>query len=219
MGGRSRRHQGCRQPPALACRRDRGGWRLLRRGVLRACPSVIGRHGGHGAADRGRDLRRPSRPRRSAIWRRRRRARPSSRRPRRRALPRARSAGRGLGWAMAYPVAVGVTAAGHGIALEPALHAFLHAVAPISFRPASASFARPERRPARTRSTGASGRSGRASGRWHIARRCRQRAMRADLATMLHENPIHKAVPIMSKSSHGPLRVGVGGPVGSARPR
>jgi urease accessory protein len=30
---------------------------------------------------------------------------------------------------VAYPVAVGVTAAGHGIALEPALHAFLHAVA------------------------------------------------------------------------------------------
>jgi urease accessory protein len=29
---------------------------------------------------------------------------------------------------VAYPVAVGVTAAGHGIALEPALHAFLHAV-------------------------------------------------------------------------------------------
>src|SRR5436189_3721385 len=29
---------------------------------------------------------------------------------------------------LAYPVAVGVAAAGHGIALEPALHAFLHAV-------------------------------------------------------------------------------------------
>lgn len=29
---------------------------------------------------------------------------------------------------IAYPVAVGVAAAGHGIALEPALHAFLHAV-------------------------------------------------------------------------------------------
>jgi len=29
---------------------------------------------------------------------------------------------------IAYPIAVGVTAAGHGIALEPALHAFLHAV-------------------------------------------------------------------------------------------
>jgi len=30
---------------------------------------------------------------------------------------------------VAYPVAVAVTAAGHGIALEPALHAYLHAVA------------------------------------------------------------------------------------------
>jgi urease accessory protein len=29
---------------------------------------------------------------------------------------------------LAYPVAVGVTAAGHGIALEPALNAFLHAI-------------------------------------------------------------------------------------------
>ncbi len=29
---------------------------------------------------------------------------------------------------VAYPVAVAVTAAGHGIALEPALHAYLHAV-------------------------------------------------------------------------------------------
>ncbi len=34
-------------------------------------------------------------------------------------------------WAgpIAYPIAVAVTAAGHGIALEPALHAYLHAVA------------------------------------------------------------------------------------------
>jgi urease accessory protein len=30
---------------------------------------------------------------------------------------------------VAYPVAVAVAAAGHGVALEPALHAFLHAVA------------------------------------------------------------------------------------------
>jgi urease accessory protein len=29
---------------------------------------------------------------------------------------------------VAYPIAVGVTAAGHGIAVEPALHAYLHAV-------------------------------------------------------------------------------------------
>jgi urease accessory protein len=30
---------------------------------------------------------------------------------------------------LAYPVAVGVTAAGHAISIEPALHAYLHAVA------------------------------------------------------------------------------------------
>ena len=41
----------------------------------------------------------------------------------------ARTAARGLGRPLAYPVAVGVAAAGHGIALEPALAAFLHAVA------------------------------------------------------------------------------------------
>jgi urease accessory protein len=41
------------------------------------------------------------------------------------ALNRLRSAWTGP---VAYPVAVGITAAGHGIALEPALHAFLHAV-------------------------------------------------------------------------------------------
>jgi len=31
--------------------------------------------------------------------------------------------------AVTYPVAVGVTTAGHGVALAPALHAFLHAIA------------------------------------------------------------------------------------------
>jgi len=41
------------------------------------------------------------------------------------ALDRLKSAWTGL---VAYPVAVGVTAAGHGIALEPALRAFLQAV-------------------------------------------------------------------------------------------
>ena len=74
-------------------------------------------------------LRPRSRRRRSAIWKRPRRAAPSSRR---RAPPgRAR---RSTGWPrsgtapVAYPVAVGVAAAGHGVALEPALGAYLHAV-------------------------------------------------------------------------------------------
>src|SRR3954466_13565497 len=30
-------------------------------------------------------------------------------------------------------------------------------------------------------------------------------------------NPVHKVVPFMSKSPHGPLRVGVGGPVGTGK--
>ena len=70
-----------------------------------------------------------SRRRRSAISKRPRRAAPSSRR---RARP-----GRARRWSglprawdgpVAYPVAVGVASAGHGVAVEPALDAFLHAV-------------------------------------------------------------------------------------------
>ena len=79
--------------------------------------------------DRG-ARRRACAPRRSASWRRPRRAAPSSTR---RAPPgRAR---RSNGWStawdgpLAYPIAVGVAAAGHGIAVEPALAAFLQAVA------------------------------------------------------------------------------------------
>ena len=65
---------------------------------------------------------------------------------------------------LAYPVAVGVTAAGHGIALEPALHAFLHAVTAnlISagvrlFRSARATASGCWRRSSRGRGDGAAG--------------------------------------------------------------
>ena len=92
MGGRERRHQGCRKPEALAGRDDRRGRRVLRCGVLRARAS----------GDRSRtttrrcatspSLRPRSRRRRSAIWRRPRRAAPSSRR-RARPGPARRSTG------------------------------------------------------------------------------------------------------------------------------
>ena len=74
-------------------------------------------------------LRPPSCPRRSVISKRPRRAAPSSRRRAPHGHAR-RSTGSLQAWdgPVAYPVAVGVAAAGHGIALEPALSAYLHAV-------------------------------------------------------------------------------------------
>ena len=61
MGGRGRRHQGRGKPAALARGGDRRGRRLLRRGVLRPCPSVIGRLRRHARCARW-----PSLPRRFA---------------------------------------------------------------------------------------------------------------------------------------------------------
>ena len=114
---------------ALARGGDRRGRRILRRGVLRS------------RAPRG-DLRttmrrcapwpnwpRRFRRRRSGIWRRPRRAAPSStpraRHGRAPALDRLTAVWDG---AVALPIAVGVASAGHGIALAPALHAYLHAM-------------------------------------------------------------------------------------------
>ena len=47
----------------------------------------------------------------------------------------------------------------------------------------------------------------------------RSRRLRLPLRPRRHaaRNPIHKAVPLMSTSPHGPLRVGVGGPVGTGK--
>ena len=119
---------------------------------------------------------------------------------------------------VAYPVAVGVTAAGHGIALEPALHAFLHAVTanlisagvrliPLGQSDGQRVLAALEPVVEATARRGAR----------HIARRCRQRGFAGRPGKHVARNPIHEAVPLMSKSSHGPLRVGVGGPVGSGK--
>ena len=121
---------------------------------------------------------------------------------------------------VAYPVAVGVAAAGHGIALEPALHAYLHAVTanlisagvrliPLGQtdgqRAAGGARAGRSRQPLRARSTTPLDR-GRRRG---VPRRHRQHAPR---------DPIHEAVPDHEcEEPHGPLRVGVGGPVGSGK--
>jgi urease accessory protein len=114
---------------------------------------------------------------------------------------------------VAYPVAVGVAAAGHGIAAGPAVRSFLHAYAanlisagvrliPLgqsdgqrvlaALEPVIAAAADAARR---HRKRGA-------------ARRHRQHATR---------DAVHEVVPVMSASTHGPLRVGVGGPVGSGK--
>ena len=129
MGGRGRRHQGCRKPQALARGGDRRGRGVLRCGVLRPRLSVIGRPGDNDALRAVAELAAafaPSKERHlettaqgaafiaatKAAW-------PCE------ALERLAAAWDGP---VAYPVAVGVAAAGHGIALEPALHAYLHAV-------------------------------------------------------------------------------------------
>ena len=119
---------------------------------------------------------------------------------------------------LAYPVAVGVTAFGHGIALEPALHAFLHAVAanlisagvrlvPLGQSDGQRVLAALEPIVEATAQRALV----------DLARRCRQRRVARRSRKPSPRNAIHEAVPLMSKSSHGPLRVGVGGPVGSGK--
>ena len=49
------------------------------------------------------------------------------------------------------------------------------------------------------------------------ARRRRQRGAADRLVLHAARNPIYKAVPLMNRSPNGPLRVGVGGPVGSGK--
>ncbi len=71
---------------------------------------------------------------------------------------------------VAYPVAVGVAAAGHGVAVEPALDAYLHAVtANLDLGRRAAHPARPDRRPAPARGV----RAGRRRDRRARARRRR----------------------------------------------
>ena len=129
MGGRERRHQGCREPEALADRDDRRRRRVLRCGVLRArapgaqrtttrrCTTVAELAAAFA----------PSQGTASGDDR----AGPCLRRgnPRGLALCGARPAGGGLGRSGRVSGRGRRRGAGHGIAVEPALQAFLHAVA------------------------------------------------------------------------------------------
>src|SRR6185503_11145436 len=75
----------------------------------------------------------------------------------------------------------------------------------------------PERRPSRARRTGtrhpahglrlARGNAG------------RHRRLRLPLRPRRHaaRNPVHEAVPLMTASPYGPLRIGIGGPVGTGK--
>ena len=200
MGGRGRRHQGCREPAALARRGDRRGRRLLRRGVLRPRASVdwpttttrrcatVAELAAAFAPSKERHLETTAQG--AAFIEATRAAWPCA------ALDRLAAAWDGP---VAYPVAVGVAAAGHGIALEPALHAYLHAVtanlisAGVRLVPlgqtdgqrvlaalepvVAATAAARARHPARRRR------------RRGVPRRPRQHAAR---------DPVHEAVPLMS---------------------
>ena len=172
MGGGGRRHQRCR----IACA---AGWRRCcrtARAFATACfwRTRIARR--RAATTRGcarsPSSPRPSCPRASASWRPPRRAAPSS-------ISRARP-GLATGWIrssrpatapIAYPVAVGLVGAGHGIRLDPTLHAFLHAqTVELDFRRRPADPARADRQPARA----GAARAGR--GRHRQARAARPRS-------------------------------------------
>ncbi len=119
---------------------------------------------------------------------------------------------------MAYPVAVGVACAGHGIVIESALPAFLHAVAanwisagvrliPLGQTDGQRVLAALEKIIAATAARALTS----------IARRHRQRRLPLRSRLDAPRNPVYEAVPIMTKNPNGPLRVGVGGPVGSGK--
>ena len=199
---------------------DGGG--ILRRGAVRACPSR-GRASDDDGAARGRRARRGLRAVEGAPSG---NDRAGPRLPRRDARGLAVRGARPLlaVWdgPVAYPVAVGVAAAGHGIALEPALHAYLHAVAanlisagvrliPLGQTDGQRVLAalepigrgdRASARSPRRSTTSAAPRSAPTSPACGTRRNTR--------GCSGHE-------PTMTRKPNGPLRVGVGGPVGSGK--
>ena len=122
---------------------------------------------------------------------------------------------------VALPVAAGVACAGHGIALAGALHAFLHALvanwisAGVRLIPLGQTDGQrvlaalePAVDDAAARALGDAARGGR---HLRLPRRSRRHAPR---------DAIHAAVQKLRTAmahAHGPLRVGVGGPVGSGK--
>ncbi len=128
MGGGSRRRQGRGKLAALARGGDRGGRRFLRCGVFRARPHssidndaaalrTIAELAAAFAPSKERHLETTAQG--EAFIEATRAAWPCA------ALDRLRAVWTGP---VTYPVAVGVVSAGHGIAVEPALQAYLHAV-------------------------------------------------------------------------------------------
>ena len=123
---------------------------------------------------------------------------------------------------VAYPIAVAAACAGHGIPLDPALHAFLTAVAAnwISAGRAACS-ARPHRRSARLAGARRHGRGNGGARLDGAARRARQRGVSRRHRQRQARSAIHTLVSQLRdrtvSSSNGPLRVGIGGPVGSGK--
>src|SRR5215216_1562906 len=76
---------------------------------------------------------------------------------------------------------------------------------------------RPDRRTARHRGAPAAGPAARRFGDRREPRGSRRLRLPLRSRGAPPRNPVHAAVPVMSASPHGPLRVGIGGPVGSGQ--
>ncbi len=218
MGGRGGRRHRCGNAAALGRSDDRGGQRILRRGPARACLSrgrrrrrcgiARGRraccrvHAIEGAAarDDGAGSRFPRHhtrrladagagpPRGGLGWRRRLAGR--GRRRERRA------------WHRAHARALRLPA---GLRRQPGVIGGAARPARADRWPAHACCARAD-----------GGAHGGADAR-HRARRYRERNVPRRYREHAPRNAIYEAVPIMTPNPHGPLRVGVGGPVGSGK--
>ena len=121
---------------------------------------------------------------------------------------------------LAYPVAVGMAAAGHDIPLGGRPHrvpACGRRQPRVRGRPPDP--ARPDRRPARARLARAGDRHHREPRARRRARRHRRRRFPRRHRQHAPRTTVHTTVQelTMQTSPHGPLRVGVGGPVGSGK--
>ena len=76
---------------------------------------------------------------------------------------------------------------------------------------------RPDRRTAGHRRARAAGPAARRFGQEATPRRSRRLRLPVRSRVAAPRDPVHEAVPLMSASPHGPLRVGIGGPVGSGK--
>ncbi len=119
---------------------------------------------------------------------------------------------------VAYPVAVGAVAGAHGIGEERATLGFLHAFAATLVSAAVRLIPLGQQKGLRILAAlepvlVAVADGSRALGLDDIG----SSAVRADLAAMHHETQYTRLFRIMTSSPHGPLRVGIGGPVGTGK--